>query len=149
MSARLPIVVLVWLVLAAPARALTSAAAADKAVSPLDYTRTILEQARTIVAGNQTQDRKAAALSGLFGEFLDSDAMGREALGQHWSTSRRHSKSSSCPCSASSSNAPMYRICCCFRVLTSYTWGNNSSKGESLSIRRSLRQTISLTSAIR
>jgi phospholipid transport system substrate-binding protein len=86
MSARLPIVVLVWLVLAAPARAVTSAAAADKAVSPLDYTRTILDQARTIVAGNQTYDQKVAALSALFGEFLDTDAMGREALGQHWSS---------------------------------------------------------------
>jgi ABC-type transporter MlaC component len=86
MIARLPIVVLVWLVLAGPARAVTSAAAADKAVRPLDYTRTILEQARTIVAGNQTQDQKVAALLGLFGEFLDSDAMGREALGQHWSS---------------------------------------------------------------
>jgi ABC-type transporter MlaC component len=85
MIARLPIVVLVWLLLAAPARAVTSAAA-DKAVSPLDYTRTILEQARTIVAGNQTQDQKVAALSGLFSEFLDTDAMGREALGQHWSS---------------------------------------------------------------
>jgi phospholipid transport system substrate-binding protein len=84
MSARLPIVVLVWLVLAAPARAVTSAA--DKVVSPLDYTRTILDQARTIVAGNQTYDQKVAALSALFGEFLDTDAMGREALGQHWSS---------------------------------------------------------------
>ncbi len=54
--------------------------------TPLDYTRTVLEQARTIVAGGQTHDEKLAALSSLFSRFLDSDAMGREALGQHWST---------------------------------------------------------------
>ena len=83
MNARLPIIVLVWLVLTAPGRAATPAAA--NAVGPLDYTRTILDQARTIVAGTQTHDQKVAALSVLFGKFLDTDAMGREALGQHWS----------------------------------------------------------------
>jgi phospholipid transport system substrate-binding protein len=56
------------------------------ATTPLDYTHTILEQARVIVAGNQTHNEKLAALSVLFGKFLDSDAMGREALGQHWSS---------------------------------------------------------------
>ncbi len=56
------------------------------APTPLDYTRTILEQARTIVAGGQTHDEKLAALSSLFSKFLDTDAMGREALGQHWPT---------------------------------------------------------------
>jgi phospholipid transport system substrate-binding protein len=70
------IALLVWLLLIAPARAAT----------PLDYTRTILEQARTIVAGNQTHDEKLAALSALFSKFLDTDAMGREALGAHWSS---------------------------------------------------------------
>jgi len=55
-------------------------------VSPLDRTRTILEQARAIVAGNQTHEEKVAALSTVFGGFLDTDAMGREALGQHWSS---------------------------------------------------------------
>ena len=84
MNARLPVVVLVWLVLTAPVRAATPAAA--NAVSPLDYTRTILDQARTIVAGSQTHEQKVAALSVLFGKFLDTDAMGREALGQHWSS---------------------------------------------------------------
>ena len=59
---------------------------AANAVSPLNYTRTILDQARTIVAGNQTHDQKVAALSVLFGNFLDTDAIGREALGQHWSS---------------------------------------------------------------
>ena len=56
------------------------------AVSPLDCTRTILEQARAIVAGNQTHEQKVAALSAVFARFLDTDAMGREALGQHWSS---------------------------------------------------------------
>lgn len=83
MNARLPTVVLVWLVLSSPGMAATPAAA--NTVSPLDYTRTILDQARTIVGGNQTHDQKVAALSVLFGKFLDTDAMGREALGQHWS----------------------------------------------------------------
>ena len=59
---------------------------AARAASPLDYTRTTLEQARTIVASNQTHNEKLAALSTLFSKFLDTDAMGREALGPHWSS---------------------------------------------------------------
>jgi phospholipid transport system substrate-binding protein len=92
MNAGLVIVVLVWLALAAPAKAANAAAAsaatsaAANPVSPLDYTRTILDQARTIVAGDQTHHQKVTALSVLFGTFLDTDAMGREALGQHWSS---------------------------------------------------------------
>lgn len=69
-------VLALWLVLVAPARAAT----------PLDYTRTVLEQVQAVVAGNQTQDAKMAALSALLAKFLDTDAMGREALGQHWSS---------------------------------------------------------------
>jgi ABC-type transporter MlaC component len=65
----------VWLLLLVPASAAT----------PLDYTRTILEQVHTIVEGNQTQDQKLTALAALLGKFLDTDVMGREALGQHWS----------------------------------------------------------------
>jgi phospholipid transport system substrate-binding protein len=76
MIARFPTILVVWLILVAPANAVTS----------LDYTRTILEQARTIVAGNQTHDEKVAALSTLFAKFLDTDAMGRDALGEHWSS---------------------------------------------------------------
>ena len=64
------------LVLVAPAAAST----------PLDYTRTVLQRARTIVAGNETHNEKLAALSALFGKFLDSDAMGRQALGPHWAS---------------------------------------------------------------
>ena len=76
MMRRLLNVLAVWLLLVAPARAAT----------PLDYTRTILEEVHAVVAGNQTQDEKLAALAGLLGKFLDTDAMGREALGQHWSS---------------------------------------------------------------
>jgi len=61
-------------------------AGSAQAAAPLDYTRTILQQARTIVADNQTHNEKLAALSALFGKFLDTDAMGREALGEHWSS---------------------------------------------------------------
>ena len=73
---RLSIIIAVWF-------ALTGSA---QAAAPLDYTRTILQQARTIVADNQTHNEKLAALSVLFGKFLDTDAMGREALGEHWSS---------------------------------------------------------------
>jgi len=71
-----PILLVVWLLIVAPAQAAT----------PLDYTRTTLEQARTIVAGSQPNNEKLAALSVLFGKFLDTDEMGRQALGQHWSS---------------------------------------------------------------
>jgi phospholipid transport system substrate-binding protein len=84
MMAKLLIVVVVGLVLAASVKAASPTPA--NTVSPLDYTRSILEQARAIVAGNQTHDKKVAALSILFGKFLDTDAMGRDALGQHWSS---------------------------------------------------------------
>jgi phospholipid transport system substrate-binding protein len=71
----LSIVLVVWL-LAAPAQA----------ASPLDYTRTILDQAHAIVASSQTHNEKLAALTALFSKFLDTDAMGRDALGPHWSS---------------------------------------------------------------
>jgi phospholipid transport system substrate-binding protein len=69
------IILIAWFLVVAPV----------KAATPLDYTRTILEQARSIVAGNVSHSEKLAALSVLFGKFLDTDAMGRQALGQHWS----------------------------------------------------------------
>jgi len=72
----LSIMLMVLLLLAAPARA----------GSALDCTRTTLEQAKTIVAGSQTHNEKLAALSMLFSKFLDTDAMGREALGAHWTS---------------------------------------------------------------
>lgn len=78
MTRTLSIVLAVWLLLLAPARAASPA--------PLEYTRTVLEQARAIVASSQSHNEKLAALSTLFGKFLDTDEMGREALGQRWSS---------------------------------------------------------------
>ena len=66
----------VWLCLVAPV----------SAASPLEYTRATLEQARAIVGGDQTHNDKLAALSSLFRNFLDTDTMGRAALGKHWSS---------------------------------------------------------------
>jgi phospholipid transport system substrate-binding protein len=66
----------VWLCLVVPAWA----------ASPLEYTRATLEQASAIVGSNQTHNDKLAALSVLFTKFLDTDAMGRAALGNHWSS---------------------------------------------------------------
>jgi phospholipid transport system substrate-binding protein len=65
----------VWLCLVAPAWA----------ASPLEYTRATLEQARSIVSSDQNHNDKLAALSALFTKFLDTDIMGRAALGEHWS----------------------------------------------------------------
>ena len=39
-----------------------------------------------IVASSQTHNEKLAALSSLFSKFLDTDEMGQEALGPHWSS---------------------------------------------------------------
>ena len=64
-----------WLCLAGVAWALT----------PLDYTRTTLEQTRSIVDSTRTHDEKLAALAALLKTFLDTDTMGRAALDQHWS----------------------------------------------------------------
>jgi phospholipid transport system substrate-binding protein len=76
MTRPIPILLAIWLFLAIPAQA----------SSALAYTRTILEQARTIVASDQTHNQKLDALSVLFSKFLDTDTMGREALGPHWSS---------------------------------------------------------------
>jgi phospholipid transport system substrate-binding protein len=54
------------------------------AVTPLEYTRSTLEQARAIVDSNQTHDEKLAALSALMKNFLDTDTMGRAALDKNW-----------------------------------------------------------------
>jgi phospholipid transport system substrate-binding protein len=66
----------VWLCLVGPAWA----------ASPLEYTHATLEQARAIVSSDQNHNEKLAALSVLFTKFLDTDAMGRAALGKHWSS---------------------------------------------------------------
>ncbi len=70
------IALVVWVCLAGPAWA----------ADPLEYTRATLEQARAIVGSDQTHNDKLAALSSLFRNFLDTDAMGRAALGKHWSS---------------------------------------------------------------
>jgi len=54
------------------------------AVTPLEYTRSTLEQARAIVDSSRTHNEQLAALSALMKNFLDTDAMGRAALGQNW-----------------------------------------------------------------
>ncbi len=64
-----------WLWLAAPVWA----------ASPLEYTRATLEQARAIVDSDRPHNDKLGALAALFRTFLDTDAMGRAALGTHWS----------------------------------------------------------------
>jgi phospholipid transport system substrate-binding protein len=84
MIARFSIILVICSVLAAPASGANPQTTGI--VGPLDYTRLILEQARTIVADNQTHEQKVAALSAVFARFLDTDTMGREALGQHWSS---------------------------------------------------------------
>jgi ABC-type transporter MlaC component len=84
MVARLRVILIVSWALAAPVRATSQAS--TNPVGPLDYTRSILQQASAIVGGNQTHDQKVAALSVLFAKFLDTDAMARDALGQHWSS---------------------------------------------------------------
>lgn len=53
--------------------------------APLEVTRDVLERARGIVAGDRTHDEKLAALGELLRKFLDTDTMGRTALGEHWS----------------------------------------------------------------
>jgi phospholipid transport system substrate-binding protein len=70
------IALVVWLCLAAPAWA----------SSPLEYTHATLEQASAIVGSDQTHNDKLAALSVLFSKFLDTDTMGRAALGKRWSS---------------------------------------------------------------
>jgi len=70
------IALVIWLCLTATAWA----------ASPLEYTRGTLEQARAIVSSDQNHNDKLTALSVLFTKFLDTDAMGRAALGKHWSS---------------------------------------------------------------
>jgi phospholipid transport system substrate-binding protein len=59
-------------------------AARAAAATPLEYTRATLEQARKIVSSEQSHNEKLAELSALFKNFLDTDEMGRAALGAHW-----------------------------------------------------------------
>lgn len=84
MTIGLPFILALGLLLAAPVRA--ASPPPGNAVSPLAYTRSILTQAQAIAAGQQTDDEKLAALLAVFAKFLDTDAMAREALGQHWAS---------------------------------------------------------------
>ncbi len=59
-------------------------AGAAWAATPLEHTRTSLEQTRVIVDSTRTHNEKLAALSALLKDFLDTDAMGRAALDKHW-----------------------------------------------------------------
>jgi len=54
--------------------------------SALDYTRATLQQASAIVASERAHNEKLQALSALFKNFLDTDQMGRIALGEHWAS---------------------------------------------------------------
>ncbi len=56
------------------------------AADALQYTRTTLEDASGIVASARTHDEKLQELSVLFKNFLDTDEMGRIALGRHWAS---------------------------------------------------------------
>ncbi len=51
--------------------------------SALAYTKTTLEQTRTIIDSDRTHDRQLSALHELLDTFLDTDTMGRSALGEH------------------------------------------------------------------
>jgi phospholipid transport system substrate-binding protein len=46
----------------------------------------VLEQARGIVASDRTHNEKLQALASLFGKFLDTDEMGKAAVGQRWAS---------------------------------------------------------------
>jgi len=84
MTIGLSFILALGLLLAAPVR--SASPPPSNAVSPLAYTRSILKQAQAIVSGHRTDDEKLAALLALFAKFLDTDAMAREALGQHWAS---------------------------------------------------------------
>lgn len=68
------------------AAALLFVAVAARAATPLEYTRTVLENARGIVASERPHDAKLAALSDLLKTFLDTDTMGKAALDRHWAS---------------------------------------------------------------
>lgn len=59
---------------------------AAAAITPLEFTRTTLEQARAIVDSERTHNEKLEALHALLKDFLDTDTMGRNALDKHWAS---------------------------------------------------------------
>lgn len=50
---------------------------------PMQKTRSILEASNRIVTGPGDRDRKLASLKDLLRKFLDTDALGRQAMGKH------------------------------------------------------------------
>lgn len=54
------------------------------ALSPIEQTRGVLEEARRIVDGPKTHNEKLADLSNLLKNFLDTDTMARLALDKNW-----------------------------------------------------------------
>jgi phospholipid transport system substrate-binding protein len=71
-----------WLCMAALAWLGVAPAAA--AEDPLAQTRTVLEQTRVIVDGDQSHNHRLRELADLLRGFLDTDAMGRAALDKRW-----------------------------------------------------------------
>ena len=61
-----------------------AAATAAWAGDPLEYTKSVLEQARAIASSDRTQSDKVTALYNVFEKFLDTDSMAKEALGPRW-----------------------------------------------------------------
>jgi phospholipid transport system substrate-binding protein len=61
-------------------------AASAWAADAVQYTRATLEGARAIVDSERSHNDKLQALSALFKNFLDTDEMGRTALGDHWAS---------------------------------------------------------------
>ncbi|MBI4517391.1 MAG: ABC transporter substrate-binding protein [Deltaproteobacteria bacterium] len=54
-----------------------------RAGTALDYTREVLERARAIVNADHPHNQKLAELEKLLEGFLDTDYMGKDALGEH------------------------------------------------------------------
>ncbi len=54
-----------------------------EAPGPMARTRAVLERSRDIVVGPGSHAEKVRALNTLLADFLDTDAMGRQAMGRH------------------------------------------------------------------
>ena len=59
------------------------AAAGAEVLGPMARTRQVLEKSHDIVVEPGNQKQKVTALNALLGGFLDTDAMGRKAMGKH------------------------------------------------------------------
>lgn len=68
---------------AAACCAVVSIAASAAAVTPLEYTRQTLEKTRVIVDSDVPHNQKLVELSKLLATFLDTDTMGKAALGSN------------------------------------------------------------------